>query len=250
MMERTRQASPRLKARIAGALYLIVIVTAVFAEIFVRGRLLVRGDAAVTAANILGHEFLYRLGGAADLINLACDTALALLFYELLKPVSRSLSLLAAFFRLMHVAILAVSTLGHFAPLIFLGGARDLNVFSPEQLQELALVSLRLHGQGYHITLVFFGFSSLLLGYLICRSIFLPRIFGVLLAVAGSGYLIIGFANFIAPAFRSRISLILLPSGIAELLLTLWLLVMGVNGTRWKEQAREAGMPGHLKEAE
>jgi hypothetical protein len=235
-----REGSPRLKARIAGALYLIVIVTAGFAEIFVRGRFVVRCDAGATAANILAHEFLYRLGGAADLINLACDTTLALLFYELLKPVSRSLSLLAAFFRLMHVAILAVCTLGHFAPLIFLGGARDLNVFSAEQLQELALVSLRLHGQGYHITLVFFGFSCLLLGYLICRSIFLPRIFGVLLAVAGSGYLIISFANFIAPAFRARISLILLPSGIAELSLTLWLLVMGVNAQRWKQQANAA----------
>jgi hypothetical protein len=242
-MEQMREASPRLKARIAGALYLIVIVTAGFAEIFVRGRLLARGDAAATAANILAHEFLYRLGGAADLINLACDTALALLFYELLKPVSRSLSLLAAFFRLMHAAILAVSTLGHFAPLIFLGGAHDLNVFSAEQLQELALVSLRLHGQGYHITLMFFGFSSLLLGYLICRSLFLPRILGVLLAVAGSCYLIISFANFIAPAFRARISLILLPSGMAELSLMLWLLVMGVNAQRWQQQA-SAAVPG------
>lgn len=241
-MERLRDTSPRLQARIAGGLYLIVIITAGFAEIFVRGRLVVRGDAAATAANILAHESLYRLGGAADLVNLACDTALALLFYELLRPAGRSLSLLAAFFRLMHVAILAVSTLGHFAPLIFLGGAHDLSVFSPEQLQEMVLVSLRLHGQGYNITLVFFGFSSLLLGYLIFRSTFLPRILGVLLAMAGLGYLINSFANFVAPAFKASISLyILLPSGIVELSLTLWLLMFGVNAQRWKEQAGAVG---------
>src|SRR5438874_7150998 len=106
---RTGEASPLLKARIAGVLYLIIIVTAGFAEGFVRDKLVVGSDAAATANNLLTHELLYRAAGAADLINLVCDTVLALLFYELLKPVSRSLALLAAFFRLVHVAILAVS---------------------------------------------------------------------------------------------------------------------------------------------
>ncbi|HEX8138680.1 MAG TPA: DUF4386 domain-containing protein [Pyrinomonadaceae bacterium] len=216
-MERMAEASPRLKARIAGVLYLIIIVTATFAEIFVRGRLVVRSDAAATATNILAQESLYRLGGAADLINLVCDTALALLFYELLKPVGSSLSLLAAFFRLVHVAILAVSTLFHFAPLSFLTGAHDLSVFRAAQFQEQALLSLGLQARGYTITLVFFGFACLLLGILIYRSSFLPRILGVLMAIAGLCYVTGSFARLLSPAFAAYLfPYILLPSAFGE----------------------------------
>ena len=115
--------SPRTTARIAGLLYLVITVAAPFGEVYVRGRLIVKGDAAATAANIGANESLYRLGGSADLVAFACDVAVALLLYELLKPVSRSLSLMAAFFRLMHAAIVAVATLAFFAPLLILGGA-------------------------------------------------------------------------------------------------------------------------------
>ncbi len=241
MMKGISEASPRLKARIAGGLYLIIFVTAAFAEIFVRGRLVVSGDAAATAANILAHGSLYRLGGGADLINLVCDTALALLFYELFKPVSSSLSLLAAFFRLMHVAILAVSTLYHFTPLVFLAGAKDLSVFSAAQLQELALVSLRFHAWGYTICLVFFGFACLFLGILICRSIFLPRILGALMAIAGLCYVTNSFVTLLVPPLASYLfPYILLVGAFGELSLTLWLLVMGVNVQRWKAQASPA----------
>ena len=189
MRERMAEASPLLKARIAGVLYLIITVAAAFAEVFVRGKLVIYGDAAATATNILAHERLYRLAGAADLIAFTCDAAVALIFYQLLKPVSRSLSLFAACFRLLHVAIVAVNTLSHFAPLVLLGGDRFLTAFNTDQLQALALVSLSLHGTGYNIGLVFFGFHCLLIGYLICRSVFLPRIRGALLAIAGLCYL-------------------------------------------------------------
>jgi len=245
MTERLREASPRFKARIAGVLYLIIFVTAAFAEIFVRGRLVVRGDAAATATNILAHESLYRLGGVADLINLACDTALALLFYELLKPVSRSFSLLAAFFRLMHVAIMAVITLNHFAPLVLLRGAHAA-AFTEDQLQALALVSLRLHAQGYNICLVFFGFSCLLLGYLIFRSTFLPRIVGVWMGLGGLAYVTNSFARFLSPQLATYLSsYILVFAGLGELSLMLWLLVVGVNVQRWNEQASSAAIADH-----
>ncbi|HEY3131701.1 MAG TPA: DUF4386 domain-containing protein [Acidobacteriota bacterium] len=235
MTEPIARASPRFKARVAGVLYLIAGSGGGFAEVFVRGRVFVRGDAAATAANILAHESLYRLGGAADLIALACDTALALIFYELLKPVNRSLSLLAAFFRLMHVAILATITLNHFAPLVFLGGSHDLSAFSAAQLQAQTLVSLRLHALGYNICLVFFGFTCLLLGYLIFRSTFLPRFLGVLMAIAGVGYLINSFVHFLAPAFGAYVfRYLLVPCGIGEFVLIVWLLVFGVNAERWK----------------
>jgi Domain of unknown function (DUF4386) len=243
MMERIAEASPRLKARIAGVLYLLVFVAAPFAEFFVRGRLVVYGDAAATATNILAHEPLYRLGLAAELITLACDAAVALIFYELLKPVSRSLSLFAAVFRLIFAAIMAVNTLNYFAPLVLLGGGHFLTAFKTDQLQALALVPLSLYGTGYIISLVFFGFHCLLIGYLIFRSAFLPRIVGVLMAIAGSCYLINSFANLLSPPLQNHLfPYILLLPGVAELSLMLWLLVMGVNVQRWKEQASAAGM--------
>ena len=235
------EASLRFKARIAGVLYMIIIIAAAFAEVFVRGRLVVDGNAAATAANILTHQSLYRLGGVAGLIALTCDTAVALIFYELLKPVSSALSLLAAFFRLMLVAIMAVNSLNYFAPLAFLGDARFLTAFKMDQLQALAFVSQSSYAQGYHISLVFFGFHCLLIGYLIDRSAFFPRILGSAVAVAGLCYLTNSLANFLSPAVeRQLFPWILLPAAAAEWGLTLWLLVRGVNVRRWKEQAASA----------
>ena len=162
-----KRVSPHIKARIAGALWLIAIVAASFAEFYVRGRIVVDGDATATATNILTHEPLYRLGATAVLIYLSCDTAVALILYELLRPVSRSLSLLAAFFRLMQVAILGANLLNLFAPLALLKSAPLLTAFKADQLQALALVSLKLYDRVFFIGLLFFGFHCLLIGYLI-----------------------------------------------------------------------------------
>jgi hypothetical protein len=240
MTEGIREASPRLKARIAGVLYLIIIVAAGFAELFVRGRLIVSGDAAATAANILAHEALYRSGAAAVLIYLPCDTAVALIFYELLKPAGRSVSLLAASFRLVMVAVLGGNLVNHFAPLILLKAAPSLAAFSADELQVLALELLRLYAQGFFVAMVFFGFHCLLVGYLICRSAFLPRILGVMMAIAGVCYLAHSFARFLSPALGARIfDYIMVPCFVAELSLTLWLIVVGVNVQRWNEQASQ-----------
>lgn len=242
MMEQIAGASPRLKARIAGALWLIIIVAAAFAEFFVRGRIVVDGDAAATAANILAHEQLYRLGAAAVLVYLACDTAVALMLYELLKPVSRSLSLLASFFRLAMVAILGANLLNHFAPLVLLKGAPLLTAFKADQLQALALVSVKLYTQVFFSAMLFFGFHCLLIGYLIYRSTFLPRIVGVLMVISGLCYLAHSFATVLSPALAARLFTYLMPLGFpGELSLTLWLLAVGVNVQRWKDQASTAG---------
>jgi hypothetical protein len=228
--------SPRRKARIAGLLYLLITIAAPFGEMFVRGRLVVRSDAAATAANILANESLYRLGGVADLIAFACDVALAALFYDLLKPASRSASLLAAFFRLMHAAVVSVATLAYFAPLLLLG--RAMPGFATEQLQGLAALCIRVHGQGYNVGLFFFGIHCLLVGYLIFRSTFLPRVLGPLMAVAGACYLINSLATFLAPALKAQIyPLILMPAGVAEVSFMLWLIFAGVNAERWQQQA-------------
>jgi hypothetical protein len=144
----------------------------------------------------------------------------------------------AAFFRLVHAAIVAVATLTYFLPLLLLGNAPFLNVFNAEQLQALSFVSLRLHGVGYNIGLVFFGIHCALVGYLIWKSTFLPRVLGPLMALAGVCYLVNSFAAFLAPAFKAQIyPAILMPAGVAELSLTAWLLFVGVNVQRWEPQA-------------
>ena len=237
MKDRTVETSPRLWARIAGAFYLLTIIMGVFAEVFVRGAVVVRDDAPATATNILAHELLYRSGLAADLIMLACYIAVTLLFYVLFKPVSRNISLLAAFFSLVGIAVLAVNTLNHVAPLVFLGGAHYFSAFETNQLQALALMSLRMHTRGYSISGVFFGIYMLLLGYLVFRSGFLPRVLGVLMAIGGLANLIDSFATFLLPSIAARLPDFGMLGGIAELALTLWLLVMGVNAAKWKEKA-------------
>jgi Domain of unknown function (DUF4386) len=241
MMERIAEASPRLKARIAGFLYLIVIVGGIFAEIFVRGRLIVHGNAAATAHNILAHELLYRLGFAAEIFYCSCNVPLTLIFYDLFKVVNRSVTLLLVFFSLVGTAIESVSLLGHFAPLILLGGGRHLSAFTAEQLQAWAYVSLQLFEYGFTISLVFFGFYCLSTGYLIFRSTFLPRILGALMALGGFCYVTNSFANFLSPPFAAHLlPYILLPSGVGEISLCVGLLVIGVNVQRWKEQASAA----------
>ena len=235
---RTAEASPRLKARIAGLLYLIVIATAMFAEAFVRGTLIVSGDAAATAHKILASEELFRLGFAADLVNFACYIGVVLILYGLFKPAGRSLSLIAAGFGMAGCVVGAINLLNQLAPLVVLGRAPYLNSFRPEQLQTVAYVFLRLHGYGYSISMVFFGIYCVLLGCLVIRSTFMPRILGVLLAIAGVGYVIDSFANFLSPSFAAQLGIyLLLPGFVAELGLTLWLIAVGVNVPKWIKAA-------------
>ncbi len=158
MMERSAEASPCLRARITGVVYLFYFLTAVCGEFFLKG-LVVDGDAAATANNILTHQPLFRLGLATGLIATACYIAVTALFYDLFKPVNRSVSLLAAFFSLVGCAILAFASLFRIAPLVILGGrgGQYLSVFNVEQLRALASLFLELYGQCVNICFVFFG---------------------------------------------------------------------------------------------
>lgn len=235
---RIAEASPRFTARIAGVLYLLTILTGIFAQGFVSGRLVVDGDAAATAANILTHKNLFQWGFTAYLVEMSCQIAFTALFYDLLKPAGRSISLVAAFLGLSGCVIKTLSRLFFIAPLFVLGGAHYLSVFSPEQLQALALLFLKVNDRGAAIALAFFGFYALLTGYLIVRSTFLPRILGVWSALAGLGWL-----TFLYPPLGYRLFLYLAPFALlGAAALILWLLVFGVNQQRWKEQATAAGM--------
>jgi hypothetical protein len=235
------ETSPRRWARIAGGLYLIIIVGGFFAIGYVPAALVVPGNAAATAHNILTHELLYRLGLAVHIIILPINLPLALIFYELLKVVNRRLALLVVFFTLVGTAIEGANLLNQFTPLMILGGGHYLSVFNTEQLQALAYMPLNSQALSYDIQQVFYAGYLLTAGYLVFKSTFLPRTVGVLLVIGGLCYLIYSFASFLSPGFAAHlVPYIQLPSGIAELSLCLWLLVMGVNVSRWEQQASAA----------
>jgi len=234
----TRDASPQTYARLGGVLYLMCIVVPLFGEIFVRGRLIVRGDAAATASNILASETLFRAGLAGDALTWLCDIGLAVILYVLLKPVNPNVALLAAFLRATFVAVYAVAKLFLLAALVILGGDDFLKAFEPQKLQALSYLSLRLHGYAFGFSLIFFGVHCSVIGYLIYKSGYMPRIIGVLLIIAGPGYLINSFAQILDPALGSSLfPWIVLPAFPAELGLCLWLLVKGVNVQKWEEAA-------------
>ena len=242
MTHRPAKISPQTYARIGGLLYLIIIVAGGFAEGIVRSRLVVPGDAATTAKNIMASEWTWRIAFAGDLAIYACAIPLVLIFYVLLSPVNRNLALLAVFFNLVSIAIEGANALTHFAPLLILNGADYLKVFDPHQLQALAMLFLNLHAYGFAISLTIFSFVLLLEGYLIFNSGYFPKTIGVLVAIAAICYLANSFALFIAPAFQAKIfPAILVPSFIGELSLCLWLLVMGVDVPKWEETNRLAG---------
>jgi hypothetical protein len=225
-------------ARIAGALFLISAVAGGFGEVFVPSQLVVSGDAAATARNILAANSLFRLGFASYLIEAVCDLALTLVLYVLLRPVSRDLALLAVFFRLVATATFAMTELFYIAPALILSGADYLKAFTPEQLNSLALLSLRFYAYGSGLFMVFYGVPSIILGYLIFRSNYLPRLLGILLALSGIGFVISSFVLILAPAYAS--SAFLVPTAVAGLALTGWLLVRGVDLPKWEERAAQA----------
>ena len=222
-------------ARIAGALFLITIVAGGFGEFYVPSTLIVSADATATANNIRASEWLFRLGFAGYLVEAMCDIGLTLVLYVLLRRVHEELALLAAFFRLVSTAVFGAAELFYFAATFILGGAAVLKTFSPDQLNALALLSLKLYGYGGGIFMVFYGIPSILLGYLMFRSGYFPRILGALMALGGLGFVVRNFLLVLAPAWAS--SLLLLPMTLAVLPMTVWLLVKGVDVRKWEEMS-------------
>lgn len=231
----------RFLARIGGVLYLVIITIGAMGEALVRGSIVVPGNAAATAANLRSMEWLWRLGVAGEVVLLVCATALAVIFYILFRPVSRHLALAAVLFNLVCIAIEGVAAISLAATLSSVSGATYLNAFAPEQLNAMAMLSIRAHTAGFGIALVFFGVECVILGYLIYRSDYMPRAIGVLMQIAGVCYVINSFALLLSPPLSSRLfPAILIPSLIAELSLALWLLVKGVNAEKWDQHVHSA----------
>ena len=229
MTDHTAETSPLIYAKIAGFLYLVIIVCGIFGEVFVRSSLIVEGDATATANNILASTSLFRIGFATDSIMLLSDVAIAVLFYVLLKPVSTTLALMAAAFRLTQAAVLGFNLLNYYAALMLLSGAGYATAFEVDQLNELATLFLNMHSHGYDLGLIFFGLSSLILGYLVIKSDYFPGILGYGLMAAGVVYLVGSFTLFLFPEYVSFVEPIYIVPLIAEVSFCLWLLVKGVR---------------------
>jgi hypothetical protein len=237
MAYRTPENSPQLYARVGGAAYLAIIVLGAFAEGFVANKLVVSGDAAATAVNILASPGLWRLSVAGDLIVVLCAVPLLWIEYLLLRPVGKHLVLLAVLFNLLSLSVEAVSKVFLLAVMPILESPDYSKAFDSGQLQVLANLALRSHDIAFNIALIFFGFTCLINGYLIFKSGYLPKPVGILMQLAGVSYLTACFAALFAPAFADLITpAILVPPLIGESSFCLWLLFKGVNVARWKER--------------
>jgi hypothetical protein len=222
-------------ARVAGILFLLSMVAGFFGELYAPSHIIVSRDAAATAKNIVANNLLFRAGFAAYLVEAVCDISLSLVMYEMLRPVRKDLALLAAFFGLVSTAVFAVAEFFYFGSSLIVGGVGYLKSFSPDQLNDLGLLSLKMYGLGGGIFMVFYGLATFLRGYLIYRSGYLPKALGALLALAGLGFIASNFVLVLAPAYAS--DLLLLPMFLAVVSMTLWLLVKGVDVQKWEAKA-------------
>ena len=225
-------------ARIAGVLFLISLVAGGFGEAYAPSKLIVSNNAAATVANLTNFDFLYRLGFAAFLIESLCDITLVLIMYALLKPVSKELSLLAAFFGLMGTALFAFAELFYFAPLVIMRGSGYLQTFSSEQLNTLTLLSLKFYGFAGMIFTAYYGMAWIVRALLMFRSGYFPKFLAVLMAAGGIGFVVRNFLLILAPAYASEVMLLLMVPG--GLVMTIWLLWKGVDVAKWNARVQAA----------
>jgi hypothetical protein len=231
------EMSPRSIARMGGLFWLITFVMGALALSIYDG-FVVAGDAAATASNLLSRESFYRLGVSANLVATMAYLVATLFVYELLRPVSKRISLLAAFFSLTACAISCVAHALQLAPLAILRGESHAALFTREQVDGLARLFLQTSEQTASVAFAFFGLHVFLIGVLILRSTFLHRAVGLLMLFGGLGWLTFAFANLLSPELGRTLSpYILFPGILGEGALVVWLLVKGVNTNRWMEQA-------------
>jgi len=221
--------SPSRIARATGLLYLLIFALGLFAELFVRQNLVVPGDAVATARNIVASESLYRLALLCDLIRHVLLVLLPLALYALLQPVHREIARLMAALALISVPIAMINMLNHFAALLLVIPSPFLTAFSAEQLQGAAMFFIELFDRGAFIGQVL-GVWLLPLGYLVFRSRFLPRVFGILLMIGGLCYVIDVIIFLMLPDINLGLSLL---AFVSELLFALWLLFRGVDEAKW-----------------
>jgi hypothetical protein len=230
------EQSPQLYVRMGGVMYLLIIIAGIFSELFVRGKLVVSGDAAATANNIIHSSSLWRMGIGADLLMHVLDIPVMLIIYILLRKVNRNIALLVLLFNIVQTAVLVANKMNLIAAMLPLGNKTYLNGVDPHVWQAQAYLSIRLHDYGFGVGLIFFGLVCILEGYLIYKSGFFPRWIGILMQIAGLCYLINSISLLLAPDFASIIfPAILVPCFVAELSFCLWMIVKGINVQQWNK---------------
>ena len=221
--------SVKKTARITGIFYLAIFFANLFVFLFVSGSLNVAGDATATAENIRASESLYRSGVVSYLIVFLSEIGATILLYKLLAPVNKTVAMLMMVNRLMQAAVHAVNLINFIFPLILLNGGNYLSTFTSAQINSLVLLFTDAHYYGVLVSEAFFAVSLFLLGYLVVKSELFPGILGILLAIAGAGYVLDSFGIFLLPQYQTLFANIMIaPAIIAELSFTLWLLIKGI----------------------
>lgn len=226
--------SNKRTARIAGLLYLIVVLAGIFSLAYVPSQIDAAGDAAATVRNIVARESLFRLGIVAGLICYTAFLLLPLALYRLLSPYGKQPAVLMVAFAVVSVPIAFAATLDKFEVLSLLSGADHLQAFGTEELQARVMLSLDAYGDGLRVVQIFWGLWLLPFGYLVFKSGILPRALGILLMLGCFGYLINFVGQMLFPGYAESgiVRFVGLPASLGEIGICLWLLVMGAREPR------------------
>lgn len=231
--------STKRTAQLAGLLYLLSSLPGVFALIYVPGKLIVSGDAKATADRIRTSGTLFRWGIGAGLLGMTLFIFVALVLYRLFKPVSEKHALAMLVLILLSMPISFLNVLNDVAALNLVGGgsgANFLSVIDARERDALAYLFLRLHGQGFVVAQIFWGLWLFPFGICVMRSGFIPRFLGVLLMIAGTGYVASSFADLVLPQYADAVGRVTWILNFAELPIIFWLLIWGAKpqpaGTR------------------
>lgn len=238
---RTTKTSPRTYARIVGVLYLAIFFLGPFAFFMGRVAVVVPGDPAATINNLMASESMFRFGMAAETLIVLIEIVVSAILYMLLRPVNMPLALASALARFGQSILQAVNLFTAVPALLLLGGAGYLATFDPNQLNALVLLFMNVNAFVIIIWGLLFGFHLLLLGYLVYKSGFWPKVLGILLVIGSVGYLAQSYGHLLAPQYDGILSTVVIVLSIpGELAFTLWLLIKGINVERWEERARES----------
>jgi hypothetical protein len=230
---RPTEISPRAMARRTGVLFLVTIAGGVFAQGFLSDRLIVAGDAAATARNIVSNTAVVRAAFAIFMIEMACQIGMTAAMYYLLKPVSRSLSATAAVFGYVGSGIKILARLFFYAPLFVLSGSSSLSAFNQGQLEGISSLLLRINSLGAGTACIFLGVNTVIVGYLMLRATFLPRVLGVLGIIGGAGWL-----SYLYPPLAGIVFMPVALFALFGCAVTIaWLLIRGVDERRWNQMA-------------
>lgn len=241
MTSQPARTSARTYARIVGALYLVIFFLGPLAFLMGRTSVFVPGDPAASVDSLLASETMFRVGMVAETAIVLIEIVVSALLYVLLRPVSRPLSLASALARFAQSVLQAVNLSTAVPALLLLGGTGYLAAFDPEQLNSLVLLFMDVNAFVIIIWGLIFGFHLLLLGNLVYRSGFWPRVLGILLFIGGVGYLLQSYGHLIAPQFDDILSTVVIVLSIpGELAFTIWLLWKGIDVERWMERAQQA----------